>query len=167
MVVRARLHDRHLIDGEPLSFDGEDWGRVGCWDRERLNRRSGHHSLAIRAPRVLAKGPRTQQNSTTREERRCPISRVGSTGPPIITTSRWWTATGCWAPSGAYPNGRRVRRTDRHPGRCRRRCSGPDANRDRDPTRLAGRRAAAQQSTHLPDQPEVGGPLPAAHVVVG
>ena len=56
IVVRARLHDRHLIDGEPLSSDCEDWGRVGCWDRERLNRRSGHQSLAIRAPRVLLKG---------------------------------------------------------------------------------------------------------------
>ena len=53
IVVRARLHDRHLIDGEPLSSDHEDRGRAGCWDRERLNRRSGHQSLAIRAPRVL------------------------------------------------------------------------------------------------------------------
>jgi len=65
-VVRARLHDRHLIDGEPLSSDLEDWGRAGCWDRERLNRRSGHQSLAIRAPRVLFKGSRTQQYSTNR-----------------------------------------------------------------------------------------------------
>jgi len=65
-VVRARLHDRHLIDGEPLSSNGQDRGRAGCWDRERLNRRSGHQSLAIRAPRVLFKGSRTQQYSTNR-----------------------------------------------------------------------------------------------------
>lgn len=68
IVVRARPHDRHLIDGEPLSSDCEDRGRAGCWDRERVNRRSGHQSLAIRAPRVLAKGLRTQLNSTTEEE---------------------------------------------------------------------------------------------------
>ena len=50
IVVRARLHDRHLIeiiegDGEPLSSDCEDWSRAGCWDRERLNRRSGQRVI--------------------------------------------------------------------------------------------------------------------------
>ena len=62
--VESRLHDRHLIDGESLSSNGQDRGRARCWDRERLNRRSGHQSLAIRAPRVLFKGSRTQQYST-------------------------------------------------------------------------------------------------------
>ena len=62
IVVRARLHDRHLIDGEPLSSDYEDWSRAGCWDRERLNRRSGHQSLAIceTSPKISASGALTK-----------------------------------------------------------------------------------------------------------
>ncbi len=53
IVVRARLHDRHLIEGEPLSSDREDWSRAGCWDRERLNRRSGQRVIyrAMGGPR--------------------------------------------------------------------------------------------------------------------
>ena len=61
------------------------------------------------------------------------------------------------------------RRTDRHAGRRRRRRrpEGPDPGRDRDPARLIGRRVAGERSTDLPDQPDVGGPLPGADVDVG
>ena len=40
--------------------------------------------------------------------------------------------------------------------------AGPDPGRDRDSARPAGRGAAGQRSTDLPDQPDVGGPLPGA-----
>jgi hypothetical protein len=56
LVVRAHRHGRHLDDRELRALP-ESGAVPGCWDRERLNRRSGHRAslLGRRAfsPRVF------------------------------------------------------------------------------------------------------------------
>ena len=91
-VIRARLHARHLIAGEPLSSDDEDRGRASCWDRGRLNRSSGHQSRAIRAPCVLAERGRTQHNSRIRGGRAQSSGWVGGEmlSPIESEASRRW-----------------------------------------------------------------------------
>ena len=45
-VVGARPRDERLVT-ENRRVLTPDWGRAGCWDRERLNRRSGHRASLL------------------------------------------------------------------------------------------------------------------------